>query len=378
MDFSHSDDRRMLADTLARFCADRADPMARARLAETAPGYDPALWAGFAELGAIGALFGEESGGFGGSGFDIMVVFEALGRGLVAAPFLSTLMSGTALAAAGRGEELEALIAGSRLVAFAHDEAQAGYDRTQVATRAVRSGDGWVLDGTKSVIRDAEGADLLVSARTAGAEDDPGGISLFLVPAGTPGVSLNPYACVDGGRAAEVALSGVALPAPALVGAEGGGGALISDVMAAGTLALCAEAIGLMEVIRDATVEYLRTRVQFGEPIGRNQALQHRMATVLLEIEQARSAVINAAAAFDRAGPDRAISDLERVLSAAKYTIGKTGTFVAEEAIQLHGGIGMTWELAMTHFAKRLVLIDHQLGDEDYHLTRFIALGRAA
>ena len=373
MEFSHTDDRRMLADTLARFIADKAEPMARAKLAAAAPGYDPSVWSGFAELGAIGALFGEDHGGFGGGGFDIMVVFEALGRGLVAAPFLSTLMGGTALAAAGRGDDLETVIAGTRIIAFAHDEAQGGYDRAHVATRAARSGDGWVLDGTKSVIRDAEGVDLLVSARTSGAEDDPDGVSLFLVPADTPGLVLNPYPCVDGGRAAEVSLNAVAQPGSALVGAEGGGGAMIADVMAAGTLALCAEAIGLMEVIRDATVEYLRTRVQFGEPIGRNQALQHRMATVLLEMEQARSAVINAAAAFDRAGADR-----ERVLSAAKYTIGKTGTFVAEEAIQLHGGIGMTWELAMTHFAKRLVLINHQLGDEDYHLARYIALGKAA
>lgn len=373
MDFSHTDDRRMLADTLARFIADRTEPMARAKLAETAPGYDPDLWQGFAELGAIGALFGEEHGGFGGGGFDIMVVFESLGRGNVAAPFLSTLMSGTALAKAGRGDELEAMIAGTRVVAFAHEEAEASYDRAHVATRATRSGDGWVLVGAKSVVRDAEGADLLVSARTSGTDDDPTGLSLFLVPADTQGVSLNAYPCVDGGRAAEIAFRGVALPASALIGTEGGGGALLDDVMAAGTLALCAEAIGLMDVIRDATVEYLRTRVQFGEPIGRNQALQHRMATVLLEIEQAKSAVINAAAAFDRGGADR-----ERVLSAAKYTIGKTGTFVAEEAIQLHGGIGMTWELPMTHFAKRLVLINHQLGDEDYHLTRFIALSRAA
>ncbi|MDP3675264.1 MAG: acyl-CoA dehydrogenase family protein [Novosphingobium sp.] len=370
MDFSHSDDRRMLADTLDRFIAGRSDPMARARLAETAPGYDPSLWEGFAELGAIGALFSEDHGGFGGSGFDLMVVFEALGRGLTAAPFLSTLMSGRALALAGRADEVEEIVAGTRLVAFAHDETDAGYDRASVATRAERSGDGWVLNGGKSVVRDAEGADLLISARTAGGEADPEGISLFLVPAGTSGVSLNAYPCVDGGRAAEIALKDVALPATALVGE---GGALIAEAMAAGTLALCAEALGLMEVIRDATVEYLRTRVQFGEPIGRNQALQHRMATVLLEIEQARSAVINAAAALDRNGDDR-----ERVLSAAKFTIGKTGTFVAEEAIQLHGGIGMTWELAMTHFAKRLVLINHQLGDEDYHLTRFIALGRAA
>lgn len=373
MDFSHSDDRRMLADSLDRFIAGRTDPMARAKLAQTAPGYDPAVWAGFAELGAIGALFGEDQGGFGGSGFDIMVVFEALGRGLVAAPFLSALMSGRALAAAGRADETEELIAGSRLIAFAHDEAESGYDRAVVATLAKQSGDGWVLNGHKSVIRDAEGADLLVSARTSGAEDDPDGASLFLVPAGTAGVSLNAYPCVDGGRAAEVALDSVSLPASALVGAEGQGGSTIANAIAAGTLALCAEAIGLMQVIREATVEYLRTRVQFGEPIGRNQALQHRMATVLLEIEQAKSAVINAAAALDRNGEDR-----ERVLSAAKYTIGKTGTFVAEEAIQLHGGIGMTWELPMTHFAKRMVLINHQLGDEDYHLTRYIALGRAA
>ena len=373
MDFSHSDDRRMLADTLDRFIAGRSDPMARARLSDTAPGYDPAVWAGFAELGAIGALFSPDHGGFGGGGFDIMVVFEALGRGLVAAPFLSTLMSGAVLAAAGRADEVEAIVAGTRIVAFAHDEPLSGYDRSCIATRAQRSGEGWVLSGGKSVIRDAEGVDLLVAARTSGGEDDADGISLFLVPSGTSGVSLNAYPCVDGGRAAEVALNDVALPKSALVGVEGGGSALIADAMAAGTLALCAEALGLMEVIRGATVEYLRTRVQFGEPIGRNQALQHRMATVLLEIEQARSAVINAAAALDRNGADR-----ERVLSAAKYTIGKTGTFVAEEAIQLHGGIGMTWELAMTHFAKRLVLINHQLGDEDYHLSRYIALGRAA
>ena len=373
MDFSHSDDRRMLGDTHARFIADRAAPMARAKLAEAAPGYDPALWAEFAELGAIGALFSPDQGGFGGGGFDIMVVFEALGRGLVAAPVLSTLMSGRALAAAGRGDELEAVIGGERTIAFAHDEAAGGYDRATVATHAERQGESWVLSGTKSVIRDAEGADLLVSARTSGAVDDPAGLSLFVVPADTAGVSLNAYPCVDGGRAAEIKLDAVTLPAAALVGSEGAGGALINDAMAAGTLALCAEALGLMEVIRDATIEYLRTRVQFGEPIGRNQALQHRMATVLLEIEQARSAVINAAAALDRSD-----SETERTLSAAKYTIGKTGTFVAEEAIQLHGGIGMTWELAMTHFAKRLVLINHQLGDEDYHLARYIALGQAA
>jgi alkylation response protein AidB-like acyl-CoA dehydrogenase len=373
MDFSHSEDRRMLADTLTRFNADRIDPMARAKQSTTAPGYDSAVWASFAELGAIGALFREQHGGFGGSGFDIMVVFEAMGRGLVAAPFLCTLMCGTVLAAAGRADDLEALIAGTQVLAFAHHEVDGGYDPDHVTTRAIRSGEGWTIDGRKSIVRDAEGAALLVSARTAGADDAPDGISLFLVPSDAAGLSLEGYPCVDGGRAAEITLADVSVPASALLVSEGAARAVIADAVAAGILALCAEAIGLMEVIRDATVEYLRTRVQFGEPIGRNQALQHRMATVLLEIEQARSSVINAAAAFDRNGPDR-----DRVLSAAKYTIGKTGTFVAEEAIQLHGGIGMTWELAMTHFAKRLVLINHQLGDEDYHLMHFAELGRAA
>jgi hypothetical protein len=375
MDFNHTDDRRMLADSLTRFVAGEADPIARADAAKTAPGYDPAVWARFAELGVIGALFGPDDGGFGGAGFDIMVVFEALGTGLVPAPFLSTLLAGRALAAAGgRGEEIEALIAGTAVIAFAHQEGDAGYDLNHVATRAERQGDGWVLTGAKSVIADAEGAaSLLVSARTSGDVGDRDGVSLFLVPADASGVDVRGYPCVDGGRAAEVRVDNLTLPAAALVGVEGKGAAVIADAVAAGLVALCAEALGAMAVVRDATLDYLRTRVQFGEAIGRNQALQHRMATLLIEIEQARSAVINAAAALDGPADKR-----EQMLSAAKYTIGRTGTMVAEEAIQLHGGIGMTWELPMTHFAKRLVMIDHQLGDEDHHLARYAALSRAA
>lgn len=374
MDFNHTDDRRMLADTLNRFIADKADPLHRADAAKTAPGYDPDLWRRFADLGAIGALFTPEQGGFGGSGFDIMVVFDSIGRSLVAEPFLSALMAGRALAGAGRDAEVEAIVAGTQVVAFAHQETDAGYDLTHVVSAAERSGESWIISGAKTVIRDAEGASaLLVSARTAGAADDTDGVSLFLVPVDAARLSITGYPCIDGGRAAEVRLDGVTLPAAALIGAEGAGSALVTDAVAAGIVALCAEALGAMEFVRDATLEYLRARVQFGEPIGRNQALQHRMAAVLIEIEQARSAVINAAAALD--GPPDA---RERVLSAAKYTIGKTGTFVAEEAIQLHGGIGMTWELSMTHFAKRLMMIDHQLGDEDHHLARYIALGRAA
>jgi hypothetical protein len=375
MDFNHTDDRRMLAETLGRFVAGHADPLARAAAARSAPGYDPELWTRFAELGVIGALFGPDDGGFGGAGFDIMVVFEALGAGLVPAPFLSTLLAGRALAAAGeRAEEIEALIAGTAVIAFAHQEGDAGYDLDHVATRAERDGDGWRLTGAKSVIADAEGAtSLLVSARTSGDVGDRGGVSLFLVPVDAAGLTVRGYPCVDGGRAAEVLIEGVALPAAALVGDEEKGADAIAEAVAAGLVALCAEALGAMAVVRDATLDYLRTRVQFGEAIGRNQALQHRMATLLIEIEQARSAVINAAAALD--GPATA---RERMLSAAKYTIGRTGILVAEEAIQLHGGIGMTWELPMTHFAKRLMMIDHQLGDEDHHLARYAALSRAA
>ncbi len=375
MDFQHTDDRRMLADTLDRFVAEHADPFVRAKAAQSAPGYDPALWREYAELGIVGALFTPDQGGFAGAGFDLMVVFEALGRGLVAEPFLTALMAGRALAAAGGCDtEIAALIDGSALIAFAHAEGQAGYELDHVETRATQSGEGWTLTGAKTVIRDVEGAAaLLVSARTSGDVDDAAGISLFLVPANTAGLTVRGYPCIDGGRAAEVHLDNVSLPADALVGSVDQGGALIAEAVNAGTLALCAEALGVMDVVRDATLDYLRTRVQFGEPIGRNQALQHRMATLLLEMTQARSAVINAAAAID--GPADA---RERAISAAKYTIGHTGMMVAQEAIQLHGGIGMTWELAMTHFAKRLVVIDHQLGDEDHHLARYIALGRAA
>lgn len=375
MDFNHTDDRRMLADTLGRFVAGHTDPIARAAAAKTAPGYDPVLWTRFAELGVIGALFGAEDGGFGGGGFDIMVVFEALGAGLVPAPFLSTLLAGRALiAAGGRAGEIEALIAGDTVIAFAHQEAEAGYDLDHVATRAERNGEDWILTGTKSVIADAEGATaLLVSARTSGDVRDRDGVSLFLLPVHAPGLDVRGYPCIDGGRAAEVRLDSVTLPASALVGVEGAGAGSIADAVAVGLLALCAEALGAMAVVRDATLDYLRTRMQFGEAIGRNQALQHRMATLLIEIEQARSAVINAAAAID--GPP---SGRERMLSAGKYTIGRTGTLVAEEAIQLHGGIGMTWELPMTHFAKRLMMINHQLGDEDHHLAQFAALSRAA
>ncbi|HKR40878.1 MAG TPA: acyl-CoA dehydrogenase [Paraburkholderia sp.] len=377
MDFQHTEDRRMLADTLNRFITEQYGFNTRDTIARSEEGFSADMWQRFAELGVIGALFDEADGGFGGAGFDVAVVFEALGRGLVVEPFLDTLIVGRALAHAGSEAQrarIASLIDGSQIAALAHDEPGSHYEDARVATRAEKSGDGWVLQGAKGVVQHAEHADvLLVSARTSGDAFSEAGISLFVVPRDAAGVSLRGYRKIDGGRAAEVTLDNVKVHADALVGAQGSGFATLEHARGYGIVALASEAVGAMEIARDFTLEYLRTRKQFGSPIGSFQALQHRMADVLLEIEQARSAVINAAAAIDAPRTQR-----ERALSAAKYTIGRIGARVAEEAIQLHGGIGMTWELPLAHYAKRLVMIDHQLGDEDHHLARYIALGREA
>jgi hypothetical protein len=242
-----------------------------------------------------------------------------------------------------------------------------------VSTRAVRGSNGWVLTGAKTVVQQGTEADFfLVSARTSGTPDAEQGISLFVVPRETTGVGVHGYRKIDGGRAAEICLNEVCVADDALLGERDAGFATLEASIGAGVLALCAEALGAMEVAKEHTLEYLRTRKQFGVAIGSFQALQHRMADLLLEVEQARSAVINAAAALSEGRVAR-----ERALSAAKYTIGRIGARVAEECIQMHGGIGMTWELPLAHYAKRLVMIDHQLGDEDHHLERYITLGRS-
>ncbi len=382
MNFEHTEDRRMLADSLNRFIAEQYNFEKRDRIARSAHGFSPEIWRQLAELGVIGALFSEADGGFGsidGGGFDVAVVFEALGRGLVVEPLLGAVMAGEAISAAGNDTQkalLADIIDGSTIAALAHDEPGAHYELARVQTRAEKmggkGGEGWVLQGAKAVVLQGEQADLfVVSARTSGAVDGEAGISLFLVPAKTKGLSVRGCPAIDGGRVAELTLDSVTLGADALLGAEGQGHATLERAIGRGVLALCAESLGAMDAAKAATLDYLRTRKQFGTLIGSFQALQHRMADLLLEIEQARSAVINAAAAIDA---DRLTR--ERALSAAKVSIGRIGTRVAEECIQMHGGIGMTWELPLAHYAKRLVMIDHQLGDEDHHLQRFIALGK--
>ncbi|SAL69654.1 acyl-CoA dehydrogenase domain-containing protein [Caballeronia arvi] len=376
MNFQHTEDRRMLADSLNRFIVEQYGFEMRDRIARSDEGFSRDMWQRFCELGIIGAFFDEAAGGFGGDGFDVAVVFEALGRGLVVEPFLDALIVGRALAHAGNEAQREIIakmIDGSTIAAFAHDEPGSHYERARVTTRATRRGDQWVLKGAKGVVQQGEHADvLLVSARTSGGDFERAGIALFLVPREHRGVGVRGYRKIDGGRAAEVVLDDVTLDADAVIGHEGDGYATLEHAVGYGLVALASEAVGAMDVAKEHTLEYLRTRKQFGVPIGAFQALQHRMADVLLDIEQARSAAINAAAAVSESGVAR-----ERALSAAKYSVGRIGARVAEESIQLHGGIGMTWELPLSHYAKRLVMIDHQLGDEDHHLARYIELGRA-
>jgi alkylation response protein AidB-like acyl-CoA dehydrogenase len=378
MNFSHPEERQIFKDSVARLIADKYKLADRNKAAATDMGFSPARWADFAELGAIGALFKEEDGGFGGAPFDVTVLFEELGRGLVNEPFLATgILGGGLIAALGNETQkavLEEVIAGSYQLAFAHGEQKSRYDASHVETSAQKTNDGWVLNGSKALVLNGGEADMLiVSARISGQPWDEEGLSLFIISPTDEGVSRLNYPTIDGLHATEIRLESVNVPNSALLGAPGKAWDTIEWALARANMALAAEAIGAMDVCKDMTIDYLKTRKQFGVPIGKFQALQHRMATILVEIEQARSAVINAAGRFDGPRLER-----EKAVSAAKTLCGQIGHLVAEEAIQMHGGIAMTWEYAVGHFAKRLVMIDHMFGDVDYHTARYVTLSKGA
>ena len=310
--------------------------------------------------------------------FDIAVVFEELGRAGVVEPILdSAILAGGVLARAGNSAQkahLDGFMAGQTHLAFAHAEPASRYDTQHVETAAVSEDGAILLTGRKAVVMNAEAADwLIVSARDYGAVRDADGISLFLVPASSDGLTIEGYPLISGGRAAEVTLDGVQLPESARIGAPGDMLPVIEVVTDAATVAQMAECFGAMITACELTQDYLVTRKQFGRPIGTFQALQHRMATMLIEMEQAKSAVINAAGHLE-AAPDLR----RRHVSAGKNLMGRVGRLVAEEAIQMHGGIAMTWEYSAPHYAKRLTMIDHLLGDEDFHLMRFLQLSEAA
>ncbi|WP_417713246.1 acyl-CoA dehydrogenase family protein [Pseudophaeobacter arcticus] len=375
MNFDLTDERQMLQDSLRRFLRDNQDGLrASTRLGDTENtlGFDAGIWGKLAELGVIGALFSEEDGGFAGAGFDLTTVFEELGRAGAVEPLLDTaILGGGLIAALGnetQKELVEQVIGGELHLALAHGEPNSRYDLAQVETTAQVEGDDIVLTGRKAVVINAEAADyLVVSARESGAASDEDGISLFLVPRDSAGLSLRGYALLAGGRAAEVDLDGLRLSADARLGAAGSAYAALKRATNRAEVALAAETLGAMEAATELTREYLLTRQQFGRPIGTFQALQHRMATLLIELEQARSAVINAAGHLDGSAAEQALQ-----ISAARNLIGRAGRLVAEESIQLHGGIAMTEEYELAHIAKRIVMADHRFGDTDTQLERFI------
>lgn len=377
MNFDLTEERQMLQDTLRRFLRERYDTATRNKIIESETGMSADIWAQLAELGVIGALFTEEQGGFGGAGFDIAVVFEELGRAGVVEPFLDTAVLGAGLVA-DLGDEgqlalIEEVIAGTCQMAFAHGEPSSRYDLNRVQTTARVEGDEIVLNGHKAVVVNAEAADyLVVSARESGTPGDEAGISLFFVPGDAKGVTVQGYALLAGGRAAEVMLDDVRLTASARLGKAGEAYDAIEARVAAASVAQVAETLGAMETATRLTKDYLMTRKQFGRPIGTFQALAHRMSDLLIEMEQARSAVINAAGHLDA---DRKTREIH--ISAAKNLMGRAGRLVAEDSIQMHGGIAMTQEYELAHIAKRIVMADHRFGDTDHHLERYIALAVA-
>lgn len=372
MDFNLSEERQMLADTARRFIADRYDLKIRQAAFASDDGFNRAVWTELADLGLIGALMPAEVDGFGGTGEDIAVVFEALGKGLVVEPFLASGILGAAPiyldGSAAQKAQLADVIAGQRLLALAHGEPTSRYNLSHVETTADANGDGWTLTGRKSVVLNGATADaLVVSARVSGAPGDQSGLALFLLQGNAPGLTRRAAGTIDGGSVAELTLEGVAVSASDAIGVAGDAYKTIEATVARGVVALCAEAVGIMAEMQETTLDYLKTRKQFGRAIGGFQVLQHRFVDLVIEIEQARSATMLAANMLD--SDNR--TERERCVSAAKNLVGRVGRLVAEECIQMHGGIAMTWEYDLPHFAKRLVMIDHQLGDEDFHLARY-------
>ena len=372
MDFDFTEEQRLLRDSVDRLLADHYTfEKRRAYLAEP-EGWSRALWSQYAELGLLGLPFAEEHGGFGGGGIEVMLLMEAFGRALVLEPYLATVvLAGTALRLAGSEAQQAALLPqvaeGKLVLAVAHGERQARYDLSDVLTTAKPKSGGWVLDGAKSLVSHGDSADrLVVSARTAGERNDAAGITLFLVDAAASGVARRAYTMRDGTRAAEISLSGVELGGDAVLGEVGGGFAVIERVVEAGIAATAAEAVGAMETMQAMTLEYLKTRQQFGRPIGQNQALQHRATEMFVSLEQGRSMAMLAAMMVDE--PDAA--ERAHNIAMAKVGVGQSARFVSQNAVQLHGGIGMTEEYAVGHYFRRCMVIEHSFGDTAHHLSR--------
>jgi len=377
MDFDLSEEQRLLKESLDRLIGDRYAFEQRKAHGQSPEGWSRELWRQYAELGLLGLPFAERYGGSGGGPVETMLAMEAFGRALALEPFLATVvLGGGFLRHGGNAQQCTALIPqiadGSLTLAFAHTERHSRYDLADISTKAVRDGAGWVLDGEKGVVLHGDSADkLIVTARVDGAQRDRAGVGVFIVDAGTAGVSRRGYPTQDGLRAAEVAFAGVRVGPEGVLGEPGAALPLIERVVDEGIAALCAEAVGAMRVMHELTVEYLKTRRQFGREIGSFQVLQHRAVDMLVALEQAASmAMFATMMAAEENGAER-----RRALSAAKVQIGRSGRLVGQQAIQLHGGIGMTMEYKVGHYFKRVTMIDVMFGDADHHLRELARHG---
>jgi len=376
MDFSFTEEQTLLRNSVQKFVADRYTFDIRKGIVKSEAGWRRDYWQQFAELGLLGAPFAEDFGGLGGGPVEPMIIMEEFGRGLVVEPYLGTVViaggflrhGGTA---ALKEELIPAIIGGEAVFAFAYAEPQGRYDLHDVTTRAEKSGSGYVLNGHKAVVVGAPWADkLIVTARTAGGQRDSEGITLFVVDKAAKGVTLQDYPTIDGMRAAEVKFENVALGADAVIGTVDGALPLVEKVTDEAIAAICAESCGAMKVLLDTTVDYAKQRKQFGTPIGKFQVLQHRMVDMFMAYEQSVSSTYMVTLKLDEPAVER-----KKAASAAKVQIGKAGRFVGQSAVQIHGGMGMTDELAVGHYFKRVTAIDTQLGSTDHHLKRYATLG---
>jgi len=375
MDFNFTDEQNMIRDSLIRLIRDQYDFDTRMGVVRSQAGWRPELWAQFAELGLLMAPFSEEDGGLGGGPVDAMVVMEEFGKGLVIEPYVPTVvLAGGFLKHAGtaaqKEEHLMPIVAGKRVFAFAWAEPQGRFDLFDVATEARRDGGGWVLDGRKSVVIGAPWAShFIVTARTSGDHRETSGLSVFIVDKAASGITMRDYPTVDGRRASEIQFENVSLPAEALVGEADAALPLINRVVDEAIAAICAEAVGAMGTLHKITMDYARTRKQFGVPIGKFQVLQHRMVDMFMEYEQAVSMTYMATLKLDSDPGARA-----KAVSAAKAKIAQGARMLGQEAVQIHGGIGVTEELNTGHYFKRLSMIESEFGDAAHHLRRYTAL----
>lgn len=373
MDFNYTDEQTMLRDSVSRYLAANYGFETRMHVVNGEHGWSPAAWKAFAEeLGILGASFTEAQGGFGGGAIENMIVMEEIGKALVIEPYLSTVViAGGAFKATG-GALAEAVIPqiidGSAVIAFAYAEPQGRYNLADLRTTARVDGSGYVLSGHKAVVYGASYAThLLVTVRSGGGQRDRSGVSLFLIPANTAGITRRDYPTVDGARASEVYFENVAVGADMLVGPADGALPLIEQIVDEAIVALCAEASGVTRKLHEGTLDYAKQRKQFGKAIGEFQVLQHRMVDMFMEVEQAVSMTLMATLRLDE--PDRA-----KHVSSAKNKIARGARFVGQNAVQIHGGIGISNELAIGHYFKRATMIESQFGDADFHLARYESL----